>query len=410
MAEILKLDQVKNIDDLKNLKVEKKHFRENWLYGFGWNENYWEKNAPINKFVLDQIFPDFPIFFSRCDGHASLLNTKGLVMMGMDINHSGLLNETEHMIALSKLPEFSDMQITNFLEQACSIFNRAGFTHVRDLSASLKSWELLVKLAAQEKLTVAYEAHFTCNELKDFDRILNEVILCRKNEGRYLKSRGIKIYYDGTLGSSTALISLPYYGVKENGCGVRLWSLPEVKKMMIKAWTNDVEFSVHTIGDQAVHEIVTLARQVSAEGYVGQLNLEHVEMVRNETIQLMKPLHVRCHLQPCHWLSDRMWIKEKTDSLYSTVFQWEALRRARIPMSFGSDAPIESASFFNNKAALNESSKHGIEKLKDKIENYHSYPDPWLNDTYTEIFQQQIQRVVFDGRTIFQNCLEIILN
>ena len=115
---------------------------------------------------------------------------------------------------------------------------------------------------------------------------------------------------------------------------------------------------------------------------------------------MMKPLHVRCHMQPCHWLSDRVWLQEKLGDLYKYVFPWEALRLAQIPISFGCDSPVEPPSFLRNKEALEKSVQAGIRKFNGDLSVAHSHPDAGFMDSYTIIEDDKIKEVVFAGNKI----------
>ena len=66
----------------------------------------------------------------------------------------------------------------------------------------------------------------------------------------------------------------------------------------------------------------------SATGFEGKIHLEHVQLIRKETVPLLKSLHITCHMQPCHWLSDRSWLDSVLDpSLITGLFQWNLLTK-----------------------------------------------------------------------------------
>ncbi len=374
-------------------------FRGEWLFGFGWNELSWSTQEGFNLQLLDQAFPDFPVLFTRVDGHSSWVNSKAIEKLNIQSN-SGLLSETEHLRAYGNIPGYSHEQVRHQLIAACKQFNRSGFTHIRDMTCTEELWNTLVELENEKLLTVAVEENFTIYDLKDFDQALKSCLYTRKNETALLRSKGIKIFYDGTLGSQTALLSQPYCGDPQQGSGKSLWSLADVEEVLRKAWSEKLEVSVHTIGDEAAHQIVSCARQLSAKGAVGRLNLEHAQVMRPETIQMMKPLHVKCYMQPCHWLSDKKWLKERLGVLYPHAFPWEALRAAQVPIYFGCDSPIEPTSFFSNVKALEESPSESIKKLKGEISQFHSHPDKTFADSYTVVQNDQIAEVVFCGNSL----------
>ena len=417
----LNLFTLKSAASLSEIPMRKSFFRGEWLVGFGWDENKWPGGQLPSRKDLDKVFPDVPVFLSRADGHSSWVNSRALEKLGwlnLSLEQlpdpvggvivrdaqgfpSGILRDAAHMAVFEKLPMLEDAQITESLQASVQIFNRAGFTHVRDMSCSLQQWKLLQALEDTGDLSVAYEGNFTTEGIGDVDRALQDCLFAKKSETARLRANGVKIFFDGSLGSETALLSVPYYGRSEGNRGFASWKIEDVKEALRRVWEQRLEFSVHTIGDEAVHQIVKAAREVSAQGIVGRLNLEHVQLIRPETIVMMKPLHLRCHMQPCHWLSDQSWLAEKTGSLFSFCFPWEALRAAQVPLSFGSDSPIEIPSFANNQKAIEDSAKKGIRKFRGDIVSFHSHPDKKFMDSLTRIEEDgQIHEVTVEGKAI----------
>ena len=417
VASGLKLNQLKNVEDVKTLEINEKHYRANWLTGFGWNQNNWPAAGFPHKKILDEIFKQIPVFFSRVDGHASWINSPAIIelkKLGYDFGKdpkggrierdttgepSGTLFDQAHINALQRLPDFSQEQNQFFLETSQSIFNKAGFTHVRDMSMNLNLWQLLKKMEDRKNLSVCIDAFVTVESLNDLDRVLKEIELIKQNKSEQLRLHGTKIFIDGSLGSKTAYISQNYLGRENNG--LLIWSHEEIKELIRRSWQLGLQVAIHTIGDQAVHTAVLAARELAAEGLLGRLHLEHVQLLRPETILMMKPLHITCYMQPCHWLSDSPWLKKTLSAdLIKYLFQWELLRKNKIPFYFGSDSPIEVPSLFANKKALIESQKWGVPGISGDWKQYHSHPDSrWMN-CFTEIEDDKIKQVYFNNRAI----------
>ncbi|XGC80346.1 amidohydrolase [Bdellovibrio bacteriovorus] len=394
----LHLGSLKDASDVSSLQLSPNYFRGDWLVGFGWNEKGWDKGP--HKDFLDKAFPNNPVFFARMDGHRSWVNSRALDILGVT-SKDGILIEKDHLRAWEMLPSFSKEQDRHHILSACQVYNKAGFTHVRDMTCSEHLWNLLVEMGEKNEVTLAIEENCTTHDLNDFDKTLQSAIHMKKAEAPLLRMKGIKLFYDGSLGSQTAFLSKPYNGLNEGPRGMTLWELSEVEEVIKKTWAAGLDFSVHTIGDEAAHQMVQLVRKISAQGFVGRFNLEHAQMLRPETIQMMKPLHVRCHMQPCHWLSDRVWLKEKLGDLYKFVFPWEALRLAQIPMSFGCDSPIEPPSFYRNKQALEESPQAGIRKFTGDLTQVHSHPDSsFASDSYTVFEEGEIKEMIFNGQKL----------
>lgn len=418
VASGLSLKNLKSAEDVKNLKIQKNYFQNNWLVGFGWDQNSWTPSRFPNSTILDSYFPNYPVFFSRADGHASWVNTAGineLKKKGYDFfkdliggkierdlcgQPTGILFDQAHIAALALLPSFNEIQIRQFLQQAQFLFNRGGFTHARDLSMTLNNWHHLLAMADKKELTMCLEGFVTVESLTDLPRVFEEIKFMKENPNPFLRIQGVKLFLDGSLGSKTAFISLDYLDQKSSG--QLCWDLKNVKEVLKLTWQKGFDFAAHAIGDEAVHQAVQIARSVSSEGTLGRLHLEHVQIIRPATIPLMKSLHVTCHMQPCHWLSDHAWLKNIVASdLVKNSFSWESLRKNKIALQFGSDSPIEPTSLLNNYQALMQSATSGWPALNADWTSFHSHPDKKWTNSFTELTDEKIIQVHFNGEPLF---------
>jgi predicted amidohydrolase YtcJ len=169
--------------------------------------------------------------------------------------------------------------------------------------------------------------------------------------------------------------------------------------VLTQAWKNNLQVAAHVIGDEAAHFTVSTAHKVKLQGVNGVLHLEHAEILRPETLELMKSLQVVCHLQPCQWLSDQKWLKEKIGAeLYGFSFPWRRLQEANITFDFGSDTPIEPPSVTRTLQGLDESAASGIPKLLGMGQSYLSHKDlSWAPNTFTIYENGHATQVVFRG-------------
>ena len=414
----LKLGGLTDPHDVANLQIRSEHYRQNWLVGFGWNHHHWSTPEFPNRKILDLYFPHVPVFFSRADGHASWLNTcainelkklgmrfdqdpvGGLILRdSMTVEPTGILVDQAHIEALLRLPAYTDVQNSYFLLESQKIFNQGGFTHVRDLSMNAPTWMLLSQLESQRKLTVCLDGFVTVESLQDFFRVHEQIQLMKARPCQYLRVHGIKVFVDGSLGSQTAYVSEHYLHSESKGS--LIWNQEQLKEIFQLAWRHGYEVALHTIGDQSLHEIILAARAVSASGLLGRIHLEHVQLLRPETLQLMKPLHIICHMQPSHWLSDEKWLDQVLpQSLMRYLFSWELLRKNKIPFYFGSDSPIEPPQLLLTKKAMQLKTKKTIPSLQEPWILHHQHPDQAWTKSWTEFDDEAVRQVYFDGQPL----------
>lgn len=418
MSVRLRLQHLKCEDDLRQCRILPTHFQGEWLVGFGWDHHQWPGQQLPTRRLLDELFPDFPVSFSRADGHAAWVNTRALQRIGVLDQEGGLkalpelkggrfvVDEmglpTGVLVDLAKslvdeiIPEPDSNQVRTALLRGVDIFNEAGFTHVRDMACSESQFNESCHLYESGFLTLAVEQFFSADDPRYFETALRLAKHARAEQIPLLRASGIKIYYDGALGSEGALLSAPYQS--GSGQGLELLTSKELEELMRQTWESGFSLAVHTIGDEAVHRVVLAAEKVWNRGCAGHLHLEHVEMLRPETVTHMVNRPLTCHLQPCHWLSDRQWLNEKLGPLAKLVFPWRLLQENQIPFDFGSDSPIEPASVANNFKALEESVVQGVPPLLGSPLVYHSHPDKtWVPNTYSLFHGGQPTEVVFNG-------------
>lgn len=419
IASRLLLHDLKRPEDILTLKLQPHHYQGEWLLGFGWNQNAWPNGAFPHRSILDRLSPDKPVSLWRADGHANWVNTEALKRAGLlkpdgSVAHplpeveggkivvdeqgvpTGVLIDMAKTVIDRLIPEPQPSHIQHHLLKATQIFNQAGITHIRDLSCSEVQWNEAMHLDQSGLLTLAVEQYFSADDPNDFDKALQLALRARKDKPKNLRAQGMKLYLDGALGSEGAWISQPY--PSGSGDGLKLLTSLRLSEMIKESWSHKLDFALHTIGDEAAHQAALVARKLWDEGYKGVLHLEHAEMLRPDTIALLRKQTVVCHLQPCHWLSDSKWLKNKVGSLYEFCFPWRALQENEIAFDFGSDSPIEKPSIADNIKALELSAQDGIGRLLGSPFRYHSYPDPtWTPSTYSLFENGEAKSVVFRG-------------
>lgn len=419
-AATLNLKGLKNPADFKQIKILPEFYRGEFLVGFGWDQHFFPNQELPTRQDLDSLFPSTPVILSRTDGHAAWVNTEALRRANLfrvgtrqdDVKGGEILRDQQglptgilvdqSMQAVYDLVPFdqSESDLTKHLLLACRYWNQRGFTHIRDMSGNLAQWNALCKLDQSNQWTLYADENFSFEKAQDFDQVLADALYANKQKEKHLRVAGLKFYLDGALGSEGAALSKPYGG--ERGQGLLIWQQKQVEEWIWRTWEQGLEIAIHAIGDVAAEAVVSAAVLNYEKGCRGTLNLEHGQVMSRATIQKLQGLQARIHMQPCHWLSDRRWLNEKLQSLYQDVFPWARLEHQGVPISFGSDAPIEEASIFHNLKALNEAAKEGISPMKSwELTSLHRHPNPhWGPDCKTYFSKDRIEQVVFDGKTL----------
>ncbi len=416
MQSVLSLHSLEAVEDLKTLSVHKDHYRGEWLFGFGWDQNkFSNKKFPTNA-DLDEVFPDIPVLFTRADGHAIWVNSVGLqranifastvsvpggeIIKDPNGNPTGILIDLACEMVQKYLPKPGPSEIENYLIKGMELFNQSGITHIRDLSCDERQWNVEESLDRNGRMTVAVEQFFDAFQPTQFSEALRLAKFARDQKSKNIRVKGIKVFYDGAIGSEGAFLSQPYL-TRPHHSGLKLLDQKILKEMIIETWKNKFEIAIHVIGDQAAEDVVKSVTELKKQGHVGKLNLEHGELLNTETIHLMKALDVSCHIQPSHWLTDKHWLSQKIGDLSRLAFPWRKLEEENIQFDFGSDSPIEMPNFLRTIEAINDAEENNIPRPQKEVLSYHQHPDcDWVKNCYCVIEDGIVKETIFGGKII----------
>lgn len=374
------------------------------------------KKTPIQ--FLNELKLKKPIYLVCKDGHTAYLNTLALeyfkkfniftefngteknnthLIYESDFLEQGIAKEQLHFHLYKNLPSLTDSQLLMLIEKSVHVFHQSGFTHLRDMTMDLNSW----KLINQKKPKVYIEAYNYLENLNEFEQKITEVREMSLFDSKFQKTRGIKIFVDGSLHSGTAAFS------HSNLCCLQKktknWNKKEYSELLKKTWIAGYELAIHAIGDQAVSDIVEWSREVSAQGFLGRLCIEHAEFIDPEIIQKMKALHIEVHMQPSHVLTDALWIENHSESK-KLCFNWKKLLASNISVYFGSDSPFYKPSWNSSFKGIQMAAKIKNQISKAQIENSvidmwkcHSHPDQKTPSSYVVLDENQnIEELYFD--------------
>lgn len=414
----LRLHEMLGPQDVERLQIQPSHHRGDWLLGFGWDDTKW--TVPPHRQFLDAHFPHTPVIFTRCDAHAIWVNSEALRRAGLSSesipelealkggrverdaagNLTGVLVDQATAWMERLIPARTSVEIRRDLLRAVRTFNAEGFTHIRDMTCDEAQWNEAVKLDQAGLLTLAVEEYFWLKSIEELEPILELASRARREQTANLRVKGLKIFLDGALGSEGAWLSRCYHGSSENR-GLVLWARQDLKRALSVVWAQGFDVAVHAIGDQAMDEIVGLVCELNQQGHSGRTHIEHAEIIRPETLARMRGLDVECHMQPCHWLSDHRWLRDKVGDLAAHAFPWRQLQEAGVAFDFGSDAPIEAPGVHRTLRALREANQHGTAQPLGEQTLFMRHRDlSWAPNSFAVFEGERPVQVVFRGENL----------
>lgn len=336
-----------------------------WIKGMGFNQDYFqdEKRFPT-RYDLDKVSTKYPICITRTCGHCCVVNSKALELLGItkdteqieggyfEVDESGeplgIFFEKALNIVYDKFPQATKAEIKEMVLLACERLNSYGITSAQsddyETFANLDYhivMEAIEELVKEEKLTVRIneQVHFT--KLDDLKQFVEENNHRRGNE--WFKQGPLKMLGDGSLGSRTAYLSVPYAD-KQDTRGIAVYSQKQFDEMCSYANQHGMQIAIHSIGD-GILDCILQAYEKALKEYKRddhRHGLVHCQITRPDQIEKIKELGLHVYLQSIFLDYDIHIVKERVgEKLASTSYQAKTLLEKGIMISNGSDAPVE---------------------------------------------------------------------
>lgn len=289
--------------------------------------------AGIQKADLNLISETKPIILRHHDFHAVTVNQVVLDELNLK-SQDGILREELSQKVIKHYTKVSNDTLEYYLETALKSLYEFGITggHSDDLfyfNGYQDTLNVFVKVL--EKMP--FRAHLLIHH-----EVLDDYIKSAyfNHHRPYLELKGVKVFYDGTMSSKTALMYHGYQNSISNG--VR--TTPNFIEIVKKVRSLGLTLAVHVIGDQGLDELIDILLK-----YPPQKNQKdriiHAPWISEYGMYKLKSMPVTIDVQPQFLSSDL----PKAISIFNTlppyVFPWKSMLNQNLELSFSSDAPVE---------------------------------------------------------------------
>ena len=338
-----------------------------WLVGRGWNQDYFSdvRRMP-DRNDLDGISAQVPIRITRACGHCCVINSKALQLAGIDrntkapeggsIGHDengepdGRLYENAIELLNPVTPVPDKRNLKSMLQVAMKEANKYGITSVQtDDYSSFRSvpWQLIneayQELEREGKLTLRVTEQCNFND----PALLRGFIEAGNTTGtgsEFFRIGPLKLLGDGSLGSRTAHLSMPYLNTDGQEQGFSLFSKEELREMVSLAHRNGMSVAVHAIGDACLDEVLDAIEDALREYPRAdhRHGIVHCQITRADQLERMARLKVHIYAQSIFLDYDNHIVRVLVpETLTDTSYSWKTLLRAGLTVSNGSDCPVE---------------------------------------------------------------------
>jgi predicted amidohydrolase YtcJ len=300
-----------------------------WVTGSGYDLAEQPHHA-----ALSAATPDHPVWLIRKDAHSGLANARAMALADLAVvpesatvrKEQGVFLEQAQSLIARRVPVESPS--TAFLAAQRDAM-QSGITAVHDAMVDEDYLRLLVSLDQGRSLRLRIHAMFWH---EDPDRVIDFMKSRRPASGR-LSVRAIKLFMDGSLGSTTAWMTEPYCGTDSRGLSTLAPS--EAERVCRVAKETGWQVCAHAIGDQANRTLLDVYERVDPPESA-RWRIEHAQHVHPADL----PRFSRwiASVQPSHCVADRKMVERKLGpGRYEGCHAWRRLGR----LALGTDAPVE---------------------------------------------------------------------
>ncbi len=340
------------------------------LNGRGWNQDHFTAGdvRMLNRHDLDKISTEIPVVYERVCGHVVIGNTKALeisgvnettsvdggeIIIGSDGKPNGIFTENATRLLQSVLPVKSESDIEKEFLRAAEYAISSGLTSVQSCDVSGKDFKkmfsIIHSIYDNKKTTLRYNPQFNFQDINDFREYLKSEHAAGKYDGKFLTKGTLKLFKDGSLGARTALM-LKNYNDDPGTKGVEALSDKQLEALCNLASENGIRVVTHAIGDGAIESVINAYENTMSIGNNPlRHGIVHCQISSPEQLTRISRLNIAVMYQPIFLNSDIQIVESRVGKeLASTSYAFNTLYKSGIPVSFGTDSPVEDLNPFPN--------------------------------------------------------------
>jgi predicted amidohydrolase YtcJ len=330
-----------------------------WIRGRGWDQNDWADTRFPTHQALSRAVPNNPVYLTRVDGHAALVNAKALELAqvtaattdptgGRFIRDSGgaptgVLIDAAQGVVGRVIPPASRAELQAQTLAAIAELNRWGLTGIHDAGVNAEGIVVYEGLAREGRYSLRNYVMIRDND-STLDAFMRRGPQNALYDGR-LWIRAIKLSADGALGSRGAALLEPYSDDAGN-MGLITTPMERVKSVAVRALRAGFQLNVHAIGDRAnrlvLDQFEAALREVPVADH--RFRIEHAQILHHQDIPRFAQLDVIPSMQGSHQTSDMYWVPNRLGWARSVgAYAWRSLLNTGVVIPNGSDLPVEAS-------------------------------------------------------------------
>jgi predicted amidohydrolase YtcJ len=335
--------------------------RGKWIVGRGWIETFWKPAQFPTRNELDRIAPDNPVYLTRADGHASVVNSAALKIAKID-NHTpdpfggkilktdgevnGMLLDHAQELVEKNIPAPTAVERGEALLTGINREIRLGWCEIQNAGSRYDDVDLIKKAFATGKIKIRF-VNAIYGPGEDAENFLKEGATLNAFDHHFTQ-RTIKVILDGALGSRGAALLTPYSDAPESS-GFFREKEEDLRPMFEVALRRGIQVETHAIGDRANRTILDLYQATFKAVPPNERKIEkprwrveHAQILTEQDLPRFAKLGVIPSMQPSHAISDLFFAPARLGlERLRGAYAWNSLIKTGAIICGGSDAPVE---------------------------------------------------------------------
>lgn len=335
------------------------------VYGNGWNQDLFAgPHALPTRADLDAAVPDHPLLLDRVCGHIMLCNTAALRAAGITSQTpdppgggidrgpggepNGLLRDNAVALVRPLLPAETPAACAGRWRAALAHAAAHGLTSVQTCDVRSRDWPTVLaaleELDAQDALPLRLTLQCAMDTPEDLQALWDAGYRPGAH-GKRWKIGPLKLFLDGSLGARTAWLRGGYADAPGTH-GLCCLPMAEALALARKADAAGMQVVAHAIGDGAMEEMLDIIETLNApRGGANPLRhgVVHCQVTAPGQWDRLAALGAGALVQPIFLDYDHTIVTARCGAaLAGTSYAFGDAVRRGLPVSYGTDAPVES--------------------------------------------------------------------
>lgn len=356
-------------EQLKAFQADRRMASGQWVMGFGYDHNVLSEREHPTRQALDRHFPDIPILITHASGHMGVINSAGLLALGITAETpdpaggrigreadgktpNGYLEENAFMRAAARLPVPSAQEAVRNVERAEKVYLSHGITLIQDGLVDRGRYSLLA--AAHLSSDVAGYA-----DMKNAPELVTQPHIA-----------GYKIFLDGSPQGRTAWMLEPYLPLPGSSdktcCGYPIYSDEEVTAFVRRALTEGRQLLAHCNGDAAAEQYLRCCAQAQEETGRSLRDIRpvmiHAQLVRRCQLERMAKLGIIPSFFAAHvWYWGDVHRENFGETRAASISPLRWAEELGIPFTLHQDTPVIAPNMLESVwCAVNRLTRSGV--------------------------------------------------